>query len=218
MAQKRPEVKARGRRRSRSRRRCVDWIEARDEAGQPGAWRRRSKTTGDPDLKQALAWSKAVNETVADMVRGVPPFPFVRESLEKLGEQGRHAGRLGHAAGSRSKPNGTSTTSPSTCGRSAARKSARRRRSLASGRQVRRRPHADDRRRPRRLQGGRGQRLPVLPDQSRRTKRPVGSGSTTKAIDRFLAGHVRRRLPGDNCSTSSTATCPNTRRGRSDSK
>lgn len=39
--------------------------------------------TGDPVLEQALRWSKAVNDSVADMVYGVPPFPFVRESLEK---------------------------------------------------------------------------------------------------------------------------------------
>jgi len=40
--------------------------------------------TGDPQLKQTLDWSKAVNTAIGDMVRGVPPFPFVRESLEKL--------------------------------------------------------------------------------------------------------------------------------------
>ena len=40
--------------------------------------------TGDPELKRALEWSEAVNRTVADIVSGVPPFPFVRESLEKL--------------------------------------------------------------------------------------------------------------------------------------
>ena len=33
---------------------------------------------------QTLKWSEAVNATVADMVKGVPPFPFVRESLEVL--------------------------------------------------------------------------------------------------------------------------------------
>jgi phosphoglycolate phosphatase-like HAD superfamily hydrolase len=38
----------------------------------------------DPELDQALAWSNGVNATVADLVRGVPPFPFVRESLERL--------------------------------------------------------------------------------------------------------------------------------------
>lgn len=42
--------------------------------------------TGDPELELALAWSKAVNATIADMVHGVPPFPFVRESLEALSQ------------------------------------------------------------------------------------------------------------------------------------
>ncbi|MFH1085360.1 MAG: HAD family hydrolase [Chloroflexota bacterium] len=37
--------------------------------------------TGDPELVQALAWSKAVNASIADMVHDVPPFPYVRESL-----------------------------------------------------------------------------------------------------------------------------------------
>ena len=40
--------------------------------------------TGDPGLERTLRWSKAINESIAAMVRGVPPFPFVRESLEKL--------------------------------------------------------------------------------------------------------------------------------------
>jgi phosphoglycolate phosphatase-like HAD superfamily hydrolase len=35
-------------------------------------------------LKQAFAWSLAVNKAIAEMVRGVPPFPFVRECLERL--------------------------------------------------------------------------------------------------------------------------------------
>ena len=36
------------------------------------------------ELDQALAWSKAVNAAIADMVQGVPPFPGVRESLTFL--------------------------------------------------------------------------------------------------------------------------------------
>jgi phosphoglycolate phosphatase-like HAD superfamily hydrolase len=40
--------------------------------------------TGDPELTQALAWSEAVNRTIEEMVKGVPPFPYVRESLEAL--------------------------------------------------------------------------------------------------------------------------------------
>lgn len=39
---------------------------------------------GDPDLQRALDWSEAVNQAVARVVRGVPPFPMVRESLEAL--------------------------------------------------------------------------------------------------------------------------------------
>ena len=42
------------------------------------------QNNGDPDLKLALEWSKAVNKLIEKMVRHVPPFPFVRESLEKL--------------------------------------------------------------------------------------------------------------------------------------
>lgn len=42
------------------------------------------KATGDPILQQALDWSQAVNDTIADMVHGVPPFPHVRESLDKV--------------------------------------------------------------------------------------------------------------------------------------
>ena len=38
----------------------------------------------DPELDLGLAWSLAVNETIADMVHDVPPFPFVRESLEMM--------------------------------------------------------------------------------------------------------------------------------------
>ena len=38
----------------------------------------------DPELDQAITWSEAVNATIADMVHGVPPYPYIRESLEKL--------------------------------------------------------------------------------------------------------------------------------------
>lgn len=36
------------------------------------------------ELETALAWSEAVNRTVDEMVHDMPPFPYVRESLEKL--------------------------------------------------------------------------------------------------------------------------------------
>jgi len=42
------------------------------------------QTNPDPILEKALAWSEAVNNEIADMVHDVPPFPFMRESLEKM--------------------------------------------------------------------------------------------------------------------------------------
>jgi beta-phosphoglucomutase-like phosphatase (HAD superfamily) len=41
----------------------------------------------DPELDRGLGWSEGVNATVADMVHGVPPFPYVRESLELMKDQ-----------------------------------------------------------------------------------------------------------------------------------
>jgi phosphoglycolate phosphatase-like HAD superfamily hydrolase len=59
------------------------WIDEESKLGNP-ALEAKVNQSGDPDLARALKWSKAVNEAVADMVRGVPPFPYVRECLEKL--------------------------------------------------------------------------------------------------------------------------------------
>jgi len=44
--------------------------------------------TKDPVLELTLAWSKAVNQAIADLVEGVPPFPLVRECLDKLSPRG----------------------------------------------------------------------------------------------------------------------------------
>lgn len=60
-----------------------DWIERESKLGNP-ALEAEVEKTGDADLTLALQWSRAVNDTVADMVHGIPPFPLVRETLEKL--------------------------------------------------------------------------------------------------------------------------------------
>ncbi len=61
----------------------VEWMKRETKLGNP-ALEAEVKRTGDADLQQALLWSKAVNATVGDIVREVPPFPYVRECLEKL--------------------------------------------------------------------------------------------------------------------------------------
>jgi len=44
------------------------------------------KAYPDPELDRAWAWTNGVNDTVADMVHGIPPFPYVRESLAFLAD------------------------------------------------------------------------------------------------------------------------------------
>jgi phosphoglycolate phosphatase-like HAD superfamily hydrolase len=80
--QKRPEVKARGVE-VRIPQSLRDWIKRETKLGNP-ALKKAVEETGDEDLRHALEWSKAVNRAVEAMVRGVPPFPFVRESLQRL--------------------------------------------------------------------------------------------------------------------------------------
>jgi phosphoglycolate phosphatase-like HAD superfamily hydrolase len=41
----------------------------------------------DPEFDRALAWTLGVNASVSDMVHGVPPFPYVRESLSFLDDK-----------------------------------------------------------------------------------------------------------------------------------
>ncbi len=36
------------------------------------------------ELELALAWSERVNATIKDIVKNMPPFPYVRETLEKI--------------------------------------------------------------------------------------------------------------------------------------
>src|ERR1700730_5096815 len=60
LLRQRPEVKARGVEIGAARG-LVDWIQRETKLGNP-ALETAVKATGDPDLAQALEWSKAVNE------------------------------------------------------------------------------------------------------------------------------------------------------------
>jgi phosphoglycolate phosphatase-like HAD superfamily hydrolase len=82
---RRPEVKARGIK-VPSPKGVINWIAEESKLGNP-ALEKAVTESGDPDLKVALAWSKAVNDAVADMVRGVPPFPNVKACLDRFAEK-----------------------------------------------------------------------------------------------------------------------------------
>jgi len=60
-----------------------DWIRRETKLSNP-TLKAEVEKTGDPDLTLALAWSEAVNKTIGEVVHDVPPFPFVRESLQCL--------------------------------------------------------------------------------------------------------------------------------------
>jgi phosphoglycolate phosphatase-like HAD superfamily hydrolase len=78
----RPEVRARGAKIPKLQG-VRDWVKRESKLGTKTIIPEAEKT-GDPDLKRAAAWSKAVDDTVNDLVHGVPPFPGVREALEKM--------------------------------------------------------------------------------------------------------------------------------------
>jgi phosphoglycolate phosphatase-like HAD superfamily hydrolase len=60
-----------------------EWIARESKHGNP-ALQKAVDETRDPELAELLVWSKAVNESVEQIVKRVPPFPFVGESLDKL--------------------------------------------------------------------------------------------------------------------------------------
>jgi phosphoglycolate phosphatase-like HAD superfamily hydrolase len=80
--QKRPEVAARGVELTIPQS-LRDWIKRETKLGNP-ALEKAVQETGDEDLRLILHWSKAVNKSIEEMVRHVPPFPCVREVLEML--------------------------------------------------------------------------------------------------------------------------------------
>lgn len=78
----RPEVRARGvsvPRLSGVR----EWLERETKLGTRTVCPEADRT-GDPDLKLACEWSRAVDESIAQTVRAIPPFPGVRTALERL--------------------------------------------------------------------------------------------------------------------------------------
>ncbi len=66
-----------------------EWAESETKLGNPTLKAVIENTTGaqQEELSQVLEWSLAVNESIAEIVHNLPPFPGVRETLQSL--QGR---------------------------------------------------------------------------------------------------------------------------------
>ncbi|MCX6226676.1 MAG: HAD hydrolase-like protein [Bacteroidia bacterium] len=61
----------------------IEWVRNESRLGNP-ALAAYAEEVNDPEIDRALAWSKKVNEDISQIVFGIPPFPFVKESLERL--------------------------------------------------------------------------------------------------------------------------------------
>ncbi len=60
-----------------------EWLQKETKLGNP-ALKIFAAEVKDPLIDRTLNWSLSVNETIADIVYGIGPFPFVRESLKKM--------------------------------------------------------------------------------------------------------------------------------------
>jgi len=82
LLRERPEVQRRGVRIPKLAD-LAAWTQRETALGNP-ALEAEVRKTANAELARCLDWSKTINETVAKIVRNVPPFPGVRESLELL--------------------------------------------------------------------------------------------------------------------------------------
>ena len=60
----------------------LDWM-SREKAHSNATLKKAVAESNDPVLRRVLDWSEGINTRVAESVFGVPPFPGVRELLEK---------------------------------------------------------------------------------------------------------------------------------------
>jgi len=64
------------------------WVDAPDSMLSNDGLQKAIDEASDPEAKKelehVLAWSEKVNEAIGQIVWGLPPFPHVRESLEKI--------------------------------------------------------------------------------------------------------------------------------------
>jgi phosphoglycolate phosphatase-like HAD superfamily hydrolase len=82
LLRERPEVQARGAK-VPALAGLREWVKRETRLGNP-TLKAEVEKTRDPDLELTLRWSVAVNEAIDRMVHSIPPFPNVRQSLERL--------------------------------------------------------------------------------------------------------------------------------------
>ncbi len=64
----------------------IEWTRKESKLGNP-ALKKYAKEVNDPVIDLALKWSEAINNTVSEMVHDIPPYPLMKESLEKLSQK-----------------------------------------------------------------------------------------------------------------------------------
>jgi phosphoglycolate phosphatase-like HAD superfamily hydrolase len=64
------------------------WVDAKGSLLSDAGLKQEIANATDPQAKKefelVLAWSKKVNESIKEIVKEMPPFPYVRESLDKM--------------------------------------------------------------------------------------------------------------------------------------
>jgi phosphoglycolate phosphatase-like HAD superfamily hydrolase len=85
LLQKRPEVKARNMKFDDFTP-VIEWVKNESKLGNP-ALEKYSAEVNIPIINTTLAWSKEVNKLISEIVFDIPPFPYVKESLEKMKEK-----------------------------------------------------------------------------------------------------------------------------------
>jgi len=65
------------------------WLAGESKPGNPAlrAAVEAADAAARDELQRVLSWSEAVNATIAEIVAGVPPYPFVRESIQRASAQ-----------------------------------------------------------------------------------------------------------------------------------
>jgi len=82
LLKERPEVKAR-RMEFIDISPVVEWVNKETKLGNP-ALEKYAAEVKIPVIDTTLAWSKEVNKIISEIVFDIPPFPFVKESIEKM--------------------------------------------------------------------------------------------------------------------------------------